>query len=229
MEPPLPSMLKALILPAVLVVAALMMSGCQAVALAGVMADTFEKTGSHKVYPEYEGLRGKTFAVVIAADRVVQGNDPRLVVRLTNGITRKLAESKDVHGSVGYVPGPRVLELQYNKPRWTTWSYSRLADEFGVDRLIYVELGEYRLGEPGNAHLWNAVASAHVGVVEADAEGAGDSFSYTKDVRVTFPDESGVTTTERNRGYIQANLEERLADRVAWLFFEHEEPNKIKY
>lgn len=204
------------------------MAGCQAVALAGVMADTFERTGSHKVYADYKGLEGKSFAVIIAADRVIQGNDSRAITRLTNGIIRKLAASKDVHGANGFVPGVKVLEFQYNKPRWATWSYGRLADEFGVERLIFIDLQEYRLGEPGNAYLWDGVLSGKVGVIEADGMNP-DEFAYTKDIRVKYPDQTGVTVNEQNRATVQANLEDRFADRVAWLFFDHEEANMIKY
>lgn len=204
------------------------LSGCQAVALAGVMADTFEKTGSRKVYADYTDLRGKTFAVFVAADRVIQGNDPRAVSRLTNAITRKLATAKDNHGAVGFVPGNRVLEFQYNNPRWTAWSFGRICDEFGVDRLIVIEMQEYRLAEPGNAHLWNGVMAARVGVIEAESSNP-DEFAYTKDIRVAYPDTSAVSTSEMNRAMVQANLEERLSDRAAWLFFDHEEPNQIKY
>lgn len=211
-----------------LAASALACAGCQAVALAGVMADTFEKTGTKTVYPEYERLHGKTFAVVIAAERVMQGNDPRAVTRITNAITRKLVQNKDLHGAAGFVPGTKVMELQYSKPRWSTWSYGKLADEFGVDRLIVIDLQEYRLSEPGNAYLWSGAVVGKVGVVEAD-EINPDEFVFTKEIRVTFPDESGVTTSAINRATVSANLEERFSDRVAWLFFKHEEPNMIKY
>lgn len=208
--------------------AALVFPGCQAVALVGVMGDTFERTGSRTVRAEYEGLRGKTFAVVIDSDRVIQGNDARAVARLTNAITRKLAEAGEKHGAAGFVPGPRVLELQYNQPRWSAWSLGRLADEFGVDVLIFIDLQEYRLGEPGNAYLWQGVVAGKVGVVEADGD-APDDFIYTKDIRVAYPDQTGVTTNQMPRQQVVANLEERFSDRAAWLFFEHEEPNMIKY
>ncbi len=212
----------------ILLLALPMLSGCAAAALVGVMADTYERTGSKTVPADYEGLRGKTFAVVIDADRVIHGNDARAVARLTNAITRKIAQAGAVHGAAGFVPGPRVLELQYNQPRWAAWSLGRLADEFGVDVLIFVDLQEYRLGEPGNAYLWQGVVAGKVGVVEADGD-SPDDFVYTKDVRVAYPDDTGVTTSEMSRAQVIANLEERFSNRVAWLFFQHDEPNMIEY
>ncbi|MFM9956905.1 MAG: hypothetical protein ACKVZJ_02425 [Phycisphaerales bacterium] len=218
----------AILLTVVLALAPLLLAGCQAAAIVGVMADTFERTGTKDVPADYEGLRGKTYAVVIDADRVIQGNDARAVSRLTNAITRKLAQAADVHGATGFVPGPRVLELQYNQPRWSAWSLGRLADEFGVDVLIFIDLQEYRLGEPGNAYLWEGSVAGKVGVIEADGD-SPDDFVYTKDIRVAYPDQSGVTTNQMPRAQVVANLEERFSDRVAWLFFEHEEANMIKY
>jgi hypothetical protein len=217
-----------LLIPLLLLPLAAALCGCAAVAVAGVMADTLEKTGSHDVAAEYTGLRGKTYAVVIDADRAIQGNDARAVARLTNAITRKIIEAREKHGATGFVPGPRILELQYNKPKWTAWSFGRLADEFGVDVLIFIDIQEYRLGEPGNGYLWQGAIAGKVGVVEADGPNP-DEFAYTKDIRVTYPDKTGVTTNEMNKATVVANLEDRFSNRAAWLFFEHEEPNVIKY
>jgi hypothetical protein len=144
-------------------------SGCVVATVIGGMAESARRTGSHDVVAEYSGLTGKSFAVVVAADRVVQGSDGAMVNRLTNGITGMLVANQQVIGFSGFVPGPRVLEFQYNTPGWPSWSYGRVADEFTVERLIVVDLYEYRLNEPGNAHVWDGMVAARIGVVEADA------------------------------------------------------------
>jgi len=203
-------------------------AGCAAIALVGGMADSFERTGSHKVYAEYEGLRGKSYAVVVSVDRAVQGTEPRLMTRLTNAITNMLVTNNGVIGASGAVPGPRVLEFLYNNPSWTSWSYGRLGEEFGVDRLILVDLVEYRLNEPGNAHVWEGLMSARVGVVDVES-GVSDDFVFTKEIMVRFPDDSGVTRNEMLALQVSSTLEQRFVNRVAWLFFEHSEPNMIEY
>ena len=208
---------------------ALVLPGCMAAfGAASAIGKAIEEEGSHKVYGEYGGLKGKSFAVIISADRVIQGNDPRAVSRLTNAIIRKMVSAEAQIGAVGFVPGAKVLAMQYNKPSWTTWNYGKIADEFGVERLIFVDLYEYRLNEPGNAYLWVGQITGKVGVVEADGSNP-DEFVFTKEIRVGFPDKTGVSTRDMPKEAVQANLEDRYSSRVAWLFFDHDEPNTIKY
>lgn len=200
---------------------------CAVVGIAGAMADSYERTGTRKVFPEYEGLRNKSFAVIVAADRSIQAAEAGAVNRLTNGITNTLVANQQLVGFTGFVPGARVLEFQYNTPSWTSWDYSKLAEEFVVDRLIVVDLYEYRLQEPGNAHVWDGLIAARVGIVEADS--GTDEFAFTKDFRIKYPDDVGYTPNEMSRGHVRAMLEKRMVDRVTWLTYEHEEPNVIEY
>lgn len=201
--------------------------GCAIVGVAGAMADSFERSGSHKVFAEYDGLRDKSFAVIVAAERSIQAAEAGAVTRLTNATTNTLVANQQIVGFTGFVPGPKVLEFQYNTPSWTSWSYGRLADEFVVERLIVIDLYEYRLQEPGNAHVWDGMIAARVGVVEADS--GTDEFSFTKEIRIKYPDSAGYTPNDMSRGHVRAMLEKRLVDRVAWLMYEHEEANEIKY
>lgn len=205
----------------------LAMSGCVVGTLIGGMAESARRTGTSTVYSKYDGLRGKSFAIVIAADRVVQAADAGAVTRLTNSATGLLVANQQTIGFTGFVPGPRVLEFQYNTPSWTSWTYGRLADEFTVDRLIVVELYEYRFHEPGNAHVWDGMIAGRVGIVEA--ESGSDEFAFSTEIRIAYPDAKGFTPNDLSMNHIRAVLEKRFADRVAWLFFEHEEPNEIKY
>ena len=197
-------------------------SGCQ---IFGFFAKTAYESGSHKVFAEYEGLRGQNFAVMVQADQVLRASDPQLAVRMTNALTRMLSITEV--GAAGVVPGPKVLEFEYNNPSWTSWSYERLAEEFTVDRLVMVDLYEYRLTESGNRHVWDGRAAARVSIFEANS--GSEEFSFSREVQVHFPDEMGVTRTERPEEFIREGLEVRLLNRIAWLMFDHEEPNTIEY
>lgn len=195
-------------------------------ALAGVMGDTYERTGSHTVPAQYEGLRSKDFAVIVSADAVLQANHPRAVTVLTNAMTNRLTIPEV--GATGVVPGPRVLEFQYTNPSWQAWSWSEIADEFTVDRLIVVELEEYRLHEAGNMHVWDGRIAVRVGVVEVDSF-APEEFSFVRELRVSYPDGATTTTGELSEQHIEAVLQQRITDRVTWLFYEHEEMNMMRY
>lgn len=182
--------------------------------------ESYRETSTRPVPAEYDGLVDKSFAVFVAADRLIQSNHPQAIARLTTLITQRLIEHADASG---VVPPSVILEYQYNHPNWVAKTYDELADHFGVERLIYIDLYDFQLHEPGNAYLWSGVAAGTVGVVEADGP-LGDEFMFAKTIAVRFPDDAGYGPTDFTAAQITAILEKRFVDRVTWLFYEHEEP-----
>ena len=203
------------------------MSGCAIAGLVSVMARTWEQTGSSRISAEYDELSDKTFAVVVFADRGIEGVHPRLATRVSERATLRLANVANTNAS-GFVPARFVLEFQLTTPSWTSWTYDQLLEEFGVDRLIVIEISEFLLNEPGNQYIWDGRAVARVGVVEAGSA-LPDDFTYSKDIRVTYPDGRGFTQNDLSRDQVYGYLENRMLDRITWLFYEHEEANAIKY
>lgn len=197
-------------------------AGCQ---ILGVIADTYERTGTHVVLPEYEGLDGASFAVFIAADRVIQAQNPRLVPRLTTAITAQLITETQ---ATGYVPAALVLDYQFTNPSWPAKPYAEIAEELGVTRLIVIDLYEHRLNERGNSYLWDGILAGNIGVAEADGAFPND-FVYTKGVAVRFPDAEGYGPKDYTGEQITAVLERRFTNRASWLFYEHEEDNDPDY
>jgi hypothetical protein len=193
-----------------------------AVALVGKAA--YEE-GSTLVPAEYEGLDGRDFAVIVNADQSVRSDHRRLTTVLTNAVTRMLTLPEV--GATGFVPGAAVLEFQYNNPSWPSWTYQRIADEFTVDRLVLVDVYEYRLHEPGNRFTWQGRAAARVGVFEANT--GTEEMAYQAHIVVGYPDGEGFTERELSENAVTEMLKLRLVNRVGWLFFEHEEPNTIEY
>lgn len=205
---------------ALVCVALVPIPGCAVGTIVGGMAESHRRNSTRLVHAEYIGLTDKSFAVLVAADRGVQSARPQQVARLTTLITQRLIEHA---GASGVVPPSVVLEFQYNNPRWVTLTYDELAEALGVERLIYVDLFEFRLNDPGNAHLWNGLASGTVGVIEADGP-LGDDFAFSKQISVRFPDQDGYTRTSFSAEQIAVILEKRFVDRVTWLFHDHQEP-----
>ena len=197
-------------------------AGCAA---AGALLGSFEATGSHDVVPEYQGLEGKDFAVVVRAGQLIQADYPEVVVKLTNDLSTRLAKES---GGSGYVPGPDVVNYLYNHPRWVAMPIEDLAKELKVQRIVYVELSEYRLQDPGNSYLWQGVCGAMVGIVEADGM-APEEFAYRKQLRITYPEKSGYGPNDLPRAAVNTELVRRTVDRVSWLFYQHEEKNHPDY
>lgn len=196
--------------------------GCQII---GGIAYNIERTGSHEVNAEYEGLQGKRVVVLVAADRVILANYPQLTTQLTSFISQRLATDANV--GTGVISPTAVLKYQFDHPRWLYKSYGELAKDFGVDRVVMIDLFEFRLNEPGNRYLWDGLAAAKIGVTEADGP-SPDEFVYSKDISVSFPDkEAG--PSDYSQSQVESVLRKRFVDRVVWLFYKHEEANVIPY
>lgn len=199
-------------------------TGCAIAGVAAVAGKAISETGTRTVQAEYTGLAGKSFAVVVAADRTIQAEAPGLVEYLTIKITQRLA---DHAGAAAFVPPADVLEYLFRNPGWPAMPLDQLAAELGVERLVYLDVYEYRLHEPGNAYEWDGVAAGRVAVVET--ESPLGAYAFDRLVRVRFPGKPGFDRESLSRQVVNTGLAQRFIDRAAWLFYTHEEPKKIEY
>lgn len=207
-----------------IVAVSLMTSGCGIGQLVGGMAESARRSGSSEVKAKYRGLESKTFAVVVAADRAVQADFPDVVGVLTAEVTRRISERV----GAGVVPPEDVLRFQGRRPGWIAMSPREVAQALGVDRVIYIDLHEYALTDPGNRYVWKGVATGVVGVVETDNQ-LGDDFAFREHIQVKFPDRENTGPMEIPEATVQQALLLRLVNRCSWLFFDHEESNVIEY
>ncbi len=203
------------------------LSGCQ---LAGFIAVAVQESTPAKVYADYEGLTGKSYAIVIDADRAIQGRWPSLVTDLTRLIDAEIGANSL---AAGHVQPVEVVLFQQTNPRWTVMSRSELASalvggEAKVDRIILIELFEFRLNEPGNRHLWDGVAAGTVAVLETDGP-FPDEYAYNRPISVGFPDAAGYGPDEMRASLVATVLVQRFSQRCAWLFYDHEEEYGIAY
>lgn len=192
--------------------------GCQII---GVAAENYKRTSTRTVEPEYEGLVGKSFAVVVTSDRGIESMNPGVVDTLIDRITARI---RDESGASGFVPAVQVLKYTYDNPAWISRPLSELAKSLGgVDRLVFVDLYEFRLHDPGNAYEWGGVAAGTVAVLEMDSP-LPDSHAFERKIQVKFPDKPGMGPAEFNANVISSTLVKRFVDRSTWLFYKHEEP-----
>ncbi len=206
------------------VVAALMLGGCIG-ELIGGMAQSAHRQGSTTVEGKTDVLEGQTFAVVVVIDRSTSATSPALAETLTHRMTRQLAENSQASG---YAPTQQVIAYLGNQPSWRAWPRGRLPEELGVDRVVLVDMIDYRVYEPGNAYLWDGLAWGSVEVYDATAFDP-DRPIYEEEIRVRFPDGIGFGPTEMQESFVKTELLRRFVNRASWLFFTHEEPNIIKY
>jgi hypothetical protein len=200
--------------------------GCTAI---GFMAESYRKDSTRDVKAEYTGLEGKSFAVVVTADRLIEADHPGLTDRLTTKISERLSEATHVPRTEGFVPAKQVLRYLYDNPGWVARPLSELSKGLGgVERVVYVQITEYRLHDPGNAYEWDGVASATVSVVESDGADP-DGFAIEKSVVVKFPSTKGLNPDQMAASAVTSALSLRLIDRVSWLFYDHQEPYYPEY
>lgn len=204
------------------------LGGCIVGAAIGGMAESYRRTGKHAVPAEYPGLRGKSYAVVVTADRIIQAQHPGLVGRITRTVNDRLAHPDNNVGASAFIPSQDLLNVLYETPQWPAMARGEVAKLLGVDRLIVIELFEYRLHEPGNQYVWDGAAAGSVAVYEADS-GMPDDPIYEKSIRVAFPDGTGYMSTEISQATVTSELSRRFINRAAWLFYDHEEENVIPY
>lgn len=201
------------------------LSGCQIAALVGGIAENAHRSGSTEYPADYVGLEGKSYAVIVSADRLIEADHPGITTRLTQIIDR------DLHANAGasaHIPPARLLSFLYANPQWQALPRGELGELLGVDRLIVIELVEYRLHEPGNRYTWEGVASGIVEVYEVDSAVPDDPM-YEHTMVISFPDRSGVLEEELPKNVVTSELSRRFGQRVAWLFFAHEEKNDLTY
>ncbi len=195
--------------------------GCGAVAkLIGGMAQNYEYQLRIEVLPQYSGLEGQTVAVIVEADLSTLYEHPNTVAKIAGGVVGRIR--RDVPSAQVVDPG-MVINWQYRTPQWNALPYGQIAEQLGVNRLVHIDLYEYRLHPPGNRWEWQGACSASVGVVERDGFDP-DTFVEVFAVETRFPDIKGVGLESANRAQIEIGLLAEFIKKTAWLFHTHLEP-----
>jgi hypothetical protein len=199
------------------------LSGCNVV---GAVADTYERNATHDVKAEYRGLEGKSFAILVGADRSIQSQMPMLVEEFTRRMTTRLSAPGNVPLPSGFIPASDALAFGYRNPTWHLRAPAKLAEDLGgVDRVIMIELIEFRLHEPGNKYVWDGRASARVSVGNPE----NDEIDFERVVDVKYPDGESFSSDELESSQVMSALLVRLLDRASWLFYDHEEAKRPDY
>lgn len=201
----------------------LIAGGCNLIAFAAMSA---QKAIPRTVEPMYTGLTGKNFAVVAATNRMIEADFPGVVPKVITDVSTRLAG--DPVKASGYVPADRVMAYLYSHPNWVARPMSDLAKELGVERLIFIEITEYRLNEPGNSYIWSGVAAGTVQVYESESP-LPDDPAFDRMVQVTFPDGTNTGENDVAGNVVGTELVRRFVERTSWLFYRHDEANDLKY
>lgn len=203
-----------------LIAAVLASGGCAIMHLGGAMAQAWDEQKLVEKLPRYDGLENKTVAVIVDAPLEILYEHPDVVGQITTGITYRIG--RDVPGARVVVP-ENVIAWQWQNPDWNTMAYGELAETLNVDRVVHVDLYEFRLNPPGNSWLWDGVCAASVSVIERDGFDP-DVFADTFDIVGKFPDVEGVERSQAQASQIQTGVLAEFIKKSVWLFYKHLEP-----
>jgi hypothetical protein len=194
--------------------------GCAIAHLVAGMAQNEEYQKQVLTPPEYPGLENQRVAVLVDADLAYLYEYPELIKKITAGLTLRIG--RDVPGA-SVVHPDNIVAWQWRTPQWNAMAYGEMIDILNVDRIVYVDLDEFRLNPPGNRWLWEGVCSANISVIERDAVDP-DAFAATYPVAAAFPTVKGVDRQSATAGQIEMGVLSDFIKKSAWLFHEHLEP-----
>lgn len=198
----------------------LVLGGCELGHLVGGMAQNYEYSKLVETHAVYDGLENQTVAVLVDADLATLYEHPEVAITVSTNVAHRI--QTNVTGAK--VLSPQIVaDWQFRTPQWGALPYSDVAKDLGVERVVYVDLYEFRLHPRGNRWLWEGVCRANVGVIERDGLDP-DNFADTFTVSATFPKESGVGRESADATRIQAGLLTLFVEQTGWLFYTHLEP-----
>ena len=169
---------------------------------------------------QYADLANRSVAVVVSMSDYAEFNHPNAKLMITEEMTRRI--KANVPGVT--VTSPReIIRWQRDNAYWATRPPSMLIRQLKVERLVLVEIGEYRTHEPGDKHVLRGVISASINVVEAEAADP-DNFgaSFTKNVMYPEPGESKIGRVGDDEAVIEARTQIRFCETAAGLFYDHQ-------
>ncbi|MSR44049.1 MAG: hypothetical protein EXS15_01650 [Phycisphaerales bacterium] len=193
------------------------MSGCILFGIGSAIGSNIEKNKQIEVLAKYRGLENKSVAVLAHTDMRTAYEYPTALPNLVGNTANFLAKN---------VSGIRLLDPKYSvswmhqTPGWPTMPLADLASELDVDRVIVIDMFEYRLNPEGNSFMWDGVAAANIGIVERDGI---DPDSYAEEFQVIskFPDMDGIGKAQAGPREIELGLQKTFVDEVTFLFYDH--------
>lgn len=202
-------------LPLLLLALLPLLSGCNIVA---VVAHVASGPRTVQISAQYKDLSGHRVAVMVLADDQTLYRFPQAPAAASRSVSRNLAEHLP---ELQLMHPEDVIRFQHHTPYWNTLPYTALIRTLEVDRLILIELVDYRTHEPGNAAVWQGVISATVAVVEAESPDP-DDLAFRTTVSARYPDGTRIGITDSDDATIQTAMLQIFAQNAARLFYDHQ-------
>jgi hypothetical protein len=186
--------------------------GCQKAAW-GLVQIVRLWTPEEEVEAQY-ALEGKSVLVLVdTKDSQLASDWPHLNQAMADAINKVLSD----HNACGPLVSARNVEtVRKTEPQFTKWSVVQVGQHFNVDRVIHIEMAQFRLRDSAGSNVYQGYAQAAVRVVDIDA--GQQVWPQLSSARLidgqTQPDVEAEGMTEQ-----QEILIDGFADKVARMFF----------
>ncbi len=194
-----------------------LLQGCFLTTLAGAVGQNIERYKKIEVLAEYDGLENRTVAVVVQCEPSILYEHPSVSGTVAMNVSRRISQNVTGAKVLDY---RHVMQWQYQTPSWSMLPYGEIASELGVERVVFIEIYEFRLNPPGNRYLWDGACSATIGIIESDGWD-NDAFAKNWDISAKFPDIQGVGRESASESSVQMGVLAKFVDETAWLFYRH--------
>ncbi len=173
-----------------------------------------------KVPAKYTDLAGYRVAVLATADPYILSRKPAAAENVMRAVAKDI--KANVEGSLVVRPD-ELIAFKEDRPRWETALPSQLMQALNVDRLVLIDLAEYRTFEPGNRHVKRGQIEATVQVYEAQADDPDESVLNVP-VLAQFPREgqSKIGNVSASDRTIELGALQAFSLRAAGVFYLHE-------
>lgn len=179
---------------------------------------------------QYSGLAGQTVGILVWADRGIMIDWGTISLDLANSLQDKLTSSKaeEVKGTNWPYPPASYVKYMRDHPQLESAPITELAPKFGVSRMIYVEVQNFRTRSSSELELFRGEAMMSLKVIEIDPSGAARTAYSEDNIKAVFPiwaPVDGVPSIGDNKTY-NGTVDE-MATQVAYRLTTHEtEPER---
>ena len=158
---------------------------------------------------EFDGLKGKSVAVVVYADLETQVDYPTVQLELCDVVAA-------------------VIRYQSENPRWDIMPPEKLCEVFDCDYVLLISLMEFSTRERGSVYLVRGRIKADVSVYQAglsSTDGANPVWRG-EPISVQYPQQSTLGVPAENERAIRVQTERLFATELVKKFYDYKVPKE---
>jgi hypothetical protein len=178
----------------------------------------------------YSGLSGQSAGILVWADSGIMIDWGTIQIDLANSVQDKLTKSKadELKGTTWPYPPASYVKYMRDHPLLQSSPITEIAPKFGVSRMIYIEVQNFRTRSSSEVELFRGDATMSLKIIEIDKSGA-TRVAYSEDnikaIYPTFAPPDGLPSLGDNKTYL-GTVDEMSRQIVNRLITHESEPER---